>query len=194
MVGAWEINVNTDYPQKVATAIAELSEELFGAEYKPIAYLGSQVVNGINHAVLAEQTVLNGKDTKNAVVIVFNEKPSSMDVSLVSINTIVHGSDGLGGIKIDMDSEIPANAKDAFAKAMEGFVGSKIEPFAYIGMQVVKGINYIMMAELTPVVEHPVKTLALITVNDFEGNATFAEIKKFDNGQGDHTLGYAFTW
>ena len=36
-------------PQKVATAIAELN--LIGAEYAPIAYLGSQLVNGVNHGV-----------------------------------------------------------------------------------------------------------------------------------------------
>lgn len=194
MVGAWEINVNTNYPQKVATAIADLSEELLGAEYKPIAYLGSQLVNGTNHAVLAEQTILSGKDTKNAVVIIFNEKPKSRDISLVSINRIIEGSTDPGGIFIDMTTEIPKDAKVAFDEAIVGFVGSKIEPFAYIGQQVTKGVNYILMAELTPVVQHPVKTLALVTINSFEGKSEVVKVQKFDNGQGDQTLGYAFTW
>jgi hypothetical protein len=50
--GSWEINPIVDaMPQKVATAFSELAETLVGASYEPIAYLGSQTVNGINHAV-----------------------------------------------------------------------------------------------------------------------------------------------
>ena len=56
MLGSWEVNVVTGgMPQKVATAFGELAGSLVGAEYTPIAYLGSQQVNGVNHAVLAEQ-------------------------------------------------------------------------------------------------------------------------------------------
>lgn len=193
-LGAWEVNVSTDYPQLIATAVSKATEGIFGAEYEGIAYLGKQVVEGVNHAVLAQQTITNGKDTKNASVVVFNTKPSSLDVSLVSINTIVHGSNEPGGIKVDMTTDIPTEVKLVFAKAMEGFVGSKIEPFAYIGSQVTKGINYILMAELTPVVEHPVKTLALVTINSFEGNSEIIDIVSFDNGENDGTLGYSFTW
>ena len=50
MVGNWEINVNVNgMPQKVASAVSKLNTTLMGAEYDPIAYLGSQVVNGTNH-------------------------------------------------------------------------------------------------------------------------------------------------
>lgn len=53
MVGEWKVEVNVGgMPQKVATAMGEIN--MLGAEYEPIAYLGSQVVNGVNHAVLAE--------------------------------------------------------------------------------------------------------------------------------------------
>ena len=65
ILGGWNIGVVTGgMPQKVATAFGKLAEQLIGCEYTPIAYLGSQQVNGINHAVLAEQTVITGKDTK----------------------------------------------------------------------------------------------------------------------------------
>ena len=84
MVGTWKIDVKLEgMPQKVATAFANLGTQLLGAEYTPIAYLGSQVVNGINHAVLAEQLVITGKDTKNIVLIIFNEKPDSDRKSVV---------------------------------------------------------------------------------------------------------------
>ena len=172
-LGGWEVKVSTNFPQKVATGIAQFEEQIIGAEYEAIAYLGSQVVNGTNHAVLAEQTILSGRDTKNAVVMVFNEKLKSMDVSLVSINSVVIGGHGPGAIEVDMSTEIPVEAKAAFAKAMEGFVGSKVEPFAYIGKQVTKGIDYILACEVTPVTQNPTKSISIVTVHSFDNTLSF---------------------
>ena len=76
MLGGYTIKVSTSgLPQKVASGFDKVFKDFTGASYTPIAYLGSQLVNGTNHAVLAEQTIMNGKDTKNAVIMVFNEKP-----------------------------------------------------------------------------------------------------------------------
>ena len=65
-LGGWEVKVSNNFPQKVASSLSSFNEQILGAEYVPISYLGSQVVNGINHAVLAEQTLLTGRDPKNA--------------------------------------------------------------------------------------------------------------------------------
>jgi hypothetical protein len=193
-VGAWEIKFSTNYPQLVATAVSKVTENLFGAEYKSVAYLGKQVVNGVNHAVLAEQTILNGKDTKNAVVLVFNEKPGSLDVSLVSINTILNGGAEAGGVEVNVTADLTAEDKAVFAKGKEGYVGASLEPVALLGKQVVRGLNYIFLVEMTPVVMNPVKTYAMVTVNLFENVATITDIKAFDNGMNNGGLGYAFTW
>ena len=70
-LGSWNIDVNLNgMPQKIATAFDALSD-MIGACYKFIAYIGSQQTNGINHAVLAEQTILTGQDTKNIVILIF---------------------------------------------------------------------------------------------------------------------------
>lgn len=193
-VGAWEVKFSTNYPQLVATAVSKVTENLFGAEYKSVAYLGKQVVNGVNHAVLAEQTILNGKDTKNAVVLVFNEKPGSLDVSLVSINTILNGGAEAGGVEVNVTADLTAEDKAVFAKGKEGYVGAALEPVALLGKQVVRGLNYIFLVEMTPVVLNPVKTYAMVTVNLFENVATITDIKAFDNGMNNGGLGYAFTW
>jgi len=172
--GGWTLKFSTNYPEKVATAIGLLNT-LVGAEYTPIAYLGEQVVNGINHAVLAEQTLLNGKDTKNLVIMVFNEKPGSMDVSLASINTIVYGGD-LGGVKVDASVEIPAEAQAALSKALKDFVGSKVEPLVYVGTQVTKGINYIFLAKVTPVTLDAESSLEIVTVNSMDNTLDFKKV------------------
>lgn len=190
-LGSWNVNVVVDaMPQKVATAVSALSEQLMGAEYTPIAYLGSQVVNGINHAVLAEQLVITGKDTKNVVVLIFNEK--DMDCTLVAIERVLESGGEAGGIVVDATTDIPKEAQEAFDKVFEGFVGSKVEPFAYLGSQVVKGVNYIFAAEVTPVVENPETKVAIVIVNAMTGEISFTDLlgTKTDSLQ----LGYAFTW
>lgn len=191
-LGSWNINVVTGgMPEKVATAVGKLNE-LVGCEYAPIAYLGSQIVNGTNHAVLCEQTVLTGKDTKNVVLVIFNEKPGDIDLTLVDIERVVESGGEAGGIVVAATTDIPAEAKEALDAVLEGFVGSKVEPFAYLGSQVVKGVNHIFAAELTPVVENPEKRVVLVIANSMTGELSFTDLlgTKCDSLQ----LGYAFTW
>ena len=190
MVGEWKVEVNVGgMPQKVATAMGEIN--MLGAEYEPIAYLGSQVVNGVNHAVLAEQIVITGRDTKNIVVLKFNEKPNDMKVALVGIETVVSGGAEFGGIALDVKTDIPEDAKTAWDEAFKDFVGSDVKPFAYLGSQVVNGMNYIFAAEVTPVVPDPVSRLAVVTVNTAEKHAYFGDLLKSKQSA---SLGYAFTW
>lgn len=176
-LGSWEVKVAVDaVPQKVATAIGALAEQLIGAEYKPIAYLGSQVVNGTNHAVLAEQLVLTGKDTKNVVLLIFNEK--GMDCTLVGIERVVEGGFGAGGTEVDVKTDIPEDAQAIFDKAFGAFVGSVVKPFALLATQVVAGIDYKFIAEVTPVVENPETKIAVVTVNGLTGKVSFQDVLK----------------
>ena len=75
MLGSYNINVTPGkLPQKVATAFGEIFSNMVGAEYTPIAYLGDKVVSGVNHAILATQTMITGTDVHNVVLVVLNEK------------------------------------------------------------------------------------------------------------------------
>jgi len=189
MVGNWDVKVSTGgMPQKIATAVGDL--KIVGAEYTPIAYLGSQVVNGINHAVLAEQLVVAGKDTKNVVVIMFNERPEG--VTLVGIERVLESGGELGGISVDVKTDIPQDAKDAFDAVMNGFVGSKIEPFALLGTQITKGTNYIFAATLTPVTQDPKQSAVLVIANSLTGELSISDM--LGTRHDAMALGYAFTW
>lgn len=191
--GSWnvDIHVGSNMPQKIATAMSELEGTLVGAEYTPIAYLGSQVVNGTNHAVLAEQTIVTGRDTHNVVVMIFNEKPNDTVATLVSIERVVEGGMPLGGTTVDVHTDIPTDAMEVWNDAFMGFVGSKVEPFALIGTQIVNGINYIFVAEVTSVTREPVKEVAIVTVNNRTKQVTF--MNALENKH-QASLGYAFTW
>lgn len=190
-LGSWEVNVSVgSMPEKVATAVAKLSEQLMGAEYTPIAYLGSQVVNGVNHAVLAEQLLITGKDTKNVVILIFNEKDGA--VTLANIERVVESGDGAGGIKVDVDTDLSEEAMKNLDDTLNGLVGINVNAFAVLGTQVVKGINYIYAAEVEPVVVNPEKKVALVVANSLTGELSFTDLlgTKADSLQ----LGYAFTW
>ena len=192
--GSWNIDVQVGkYPQKVASALSNLNETLIGASYEPIAYLGSQVVNGVNHAVLAKQGVLNGKDSENIVVLVFNEKPNDMNVVLTRIESVIEETSPLGGINVDVQTELSDELVDVFRAGLEGFVGIKFEPYALLGTQVTTGVNYFFAAVATPVVNdpNPQKSAVLVIVNPMM--KTFSRVDMLTNKH-QASLNYAFTW
>ena len=192
MTGSWEIKVNTSgMPQKVATAFGKLND-MVGAEYNFLAYLGSQLVNGTNHAVLAEQTVITGKDTKNVVVVIFNEKPNDMGATLVNIERVVESGGPLGGINVDVKTDIPDDAMDALNAVVHNFVGSSIKPIALLGTQVTKGTNYIFAATVAPVTPNPENHVALVIANSMTGELSFVDLLTTKHEV--MSLGYAFTW
>lgn len=171
MLGSWKVNVSMNsMPEKIATAVGDLSS-MVGAEYSPIAYLGSQLVNGTNHAVLAEQTLVLGKDVKNIVVLIFHE--TTEGVTLSNIERIIEGGSGMGGtqIKVETGDVLSADidAMKVFNDTFAGFCGSKITPFALLATQVVRGMDYIFACELTPIIEdeaYAEKKVMLVTVNN----------------------------
>ena len=164
--GKWEVNVSfNSMPQPVATAMAKLNDTLIGAKYNAIAYLGSQVVNGTNYAVLAEQTLTTNDSEKNIVTIVFNRKPGDLDATLVGIDRVLTGGAEIGGIHIDVQTDIPEDIQKIWYDCLEGYVGYKFTPIAFLGTQVVNGANYYFVVEATPVVEHPETDVVIAVVN-----------------------------
>lgn len=194
MTGAWDINVNThSLPQKVASAMSVLETQLIGTEYKAIAYLGTQIVNGTNHAVLAEQTVLTGKDSKNIVILVFNEKPDNKEATLVSIDRILEGGLPLGGTNIDVrdDENIPKEVMEIWTDACHHCLGSRMIPIALLGTKVTNGTNYIFVATVDSQLPESRAELALIAVNDLTRRMSFVDLLA---DKTDQVLGYAFSW
>ena len=208
-LGGYTVDVHTGgLPQRVESGFGRLFGDLVGATYKPIAYLGSKVVHGTNHAVLAEQNLITGKDIKNIVLIVLNEKPGDVGgetMSLVSIEPFISDMGGLaGGYSVAPTTNISPEAQAAFDKAFQGFLGSNIKPFALLATKVVKGIEYMFAAEMTAIIS-PVamqtsdyKSVAIIKVfSDFSeiGIDTIIEGRPADDGEKKAgPLGYAFTW
>ena len=188
--GSWDIAVQVGkLPQKVATAFDNLN--IVGTEYELIAYIGNQVVNGTNHAVLAKQTILNGKDTENVVVMIFNEKPNDMNAVLVSIDRVLESGEPFGGVHVDVTTELSDEMINIWNDAFEGFVGSTVTPYALLGTQITNGTNYIFAAALATTAFEPEEHAMIVTINPMTKKVQMGDMLVSKH---EASLGYAFTW
>lgn len=93
LLGGIELNIITDLskvPQKVASAMTALENtEIVGASYKPIIYLGSQAVKGVNYWFIAEQTLMTRNLDKHIVIIAVNEYQGKYETVLSNVIRIV---------------------------------------------------------------------------------------------------------
>lgn len=193
--GNWNIDVNLNgMPQKIATAFEKLKETLAGAEYEFIAYLGTQEVNGINHAVLAKQIVTTGRDSENIVVMIFNEKPNTMEAALVAIERVVEESaEMLGGTTVRVDKILDPEGDEMkiWHDAFVGYVGYSMKPIAYLGSQVTKGPNFIFAATADPAVPNSEMIAAVVTINPMMRTVRIVDMLESKQSSG---LKYAFNW
>lgn len=62
----------TSMPQKAASAWASI-EKLVGANYTPIAYVGTQVVKGVNHWFIVGVETVTAQPVRRIVTMAVNE-------------------------------------------------------------------------------------------------------------------------
>ena len=49
---------------------------------------------------------------------------------------------------------------------------------AYVGKQVVKGVNYVFLAEQTLITANPERHIVVVTINEFNGNYGVVNIER----------------
>ncbi len=89
ILGGWNLEEvkGCNLLQKVATDFTAVTSELVGADYEPIAYLGSQQVNGTNYRILCIQRTVVPNAEKKIVKMIINEAPYG-SVRLVSVSGV----------------------------------------------------------------------------------------------------------
>ena len=70
MTGGWAAAADPAVTDDVKALVEKATEGLLGVNYVPVAYLGSQVVAGTNHAVLCQATVVS-PDAQPKFVILY---------------------------------------------------------------------------------------------------------------------------
>ena len=89
VLGGWNIDEmkSVNLPQKAQSAFTAVTGGLVGAEYMPVLYVGSQVVNGTNYCILAVQTIITGNPEKRLVKMIINVSANGT-ASLVSVSGV----------------------------------------------------------------------------------------------------------
>lgn len=73
--------------------------------------------------------------------------------------------------------ELPEDAQEAFDKATENLDGAEYTPVALLSTQLVAGMNYCILCQITPVVPNAEASWALVYIYaDLEGNAEITNV------------------
>ena len=84
LLGGWTPAEDPAVTEEVETLLEKATTGLLGVAYKPVAYLGSQVVAGTNHAILCQARVVS-PDAQPYFVIVYIYEDLQGNVSLLNI-------------------------------------------------------------------------------------------------------------
>ena len=89
ILGSWDISEmkGVNLPQKAQSAFTAITGGLVGADYEPVLYVGSQVVNGMNYCILAKQTIITAEPEIRLVKMIINVAPNG-NAKLVSVSGI----------------------------------------------------------------------------------------------------------
>lgn len=86
-----------------------------------------------------------------------------------------------GGWTVTEDATVTEEIKAAFDKAIEGMVGSLLEPVAVLATQVVAGANYCLLCRSTPVVPDAIPSYVLVYLYDgVDGTTEITSIADLD--------------
>lgn len=99
----------------------------------------------------------------------------------------VHAEGGnfglLGGWTAAEDPAITDEVNELIARALDGLVGVNYVPVAYLGSQVVAGINHAILCQATAVVPDAVPAWKILYLyEDLQGNVSVLSIADFDFG------------
>ena len=179
IVGGWTIDElavsGAQLPDEVKEAFEKAMTEYVGMDFKPIAYLGSQVVSGSNYMILCEGTMVTAEPTTELdVVTIYKDLNGNAEITNVAPldlgaieNTENANADTqqlMGGWtpQFTGSSEVPAEIKKVFEGALEGLVGVGYEDEVCLATKVVSGIEYAFLTKATTVTAEPASYHAII--------------------------------
>ena len=171
-------------PQDVASAVGIVNGGLLGATYQPIFYVGKQAVNGMNHMLICEEIRTTKNRSKAIVALIINIPPG--EGAARGENARV--------VRIIEEADMPENVQAIFSAAEKQLAGVSYKPVAYIGSQVVKGVNHYFVCEARVIYPGAEPRAVIMGVNVFDGNISIVGIAPVSSTEASGPLGYAFTW
>ena len=159
-----------------------------GSDITPVAYLGSQVVAGVNHRYLCriKAVVPNAKEYY-AFVTVFEDPDGNASITKISTTDVETNINGLsGGWFQSSSAKVPKSLRTAFDNALMGLVGVGYNPVAVLSQQVVAGMNYCLLCESQVVYPGAPKYYTLVYLYvGLDGSSEISEIVRIADASGN---------
>ena len=133
IAGGWEAAEDTAMTDDLKDLFARALEGLTGVAYEPIAYLGHQVVAGLNHCFLCKSTVIY-PDAKPgySLVYIYEDLDGNLEVKDISDLQNANNEDLLGGWNAAEDPAISEDVQAVIDKAREQLLGVDYEAIALL--------------------------------------------------------------
>ncbi|MCQ2511272.1 MAG: hypothetical protein MJ116_12525 [Lachnospiraceae bacterium] len=180
------VNEKASLPDDLQQVFDDAAGQFNGLSQQAVAYLGSQVVAGVNHAFLTQD--IDG-DHNFHVMIAYVDLEGN--VELKSVSDVDPSAEGdvenadtavTGGWTVAEQtfSTVPAEAKDAISAAVSEMVGISILPVALLDTQVVAGRNYSILCKTAPVVPNATECFQIVHVyQDLSDHSEITEYVPF---------------
>ncbi len=181
--GSWKRASDPVLAAKVRKTFDKAFEGLEGVSYTPVAVLASRTTgSGTQYRVLCRATGCY-PDAQEEYVVVTLQRGWLGQAEILNIDDPLCLTDldyEEGAVGTWQEAESPAmtdEAKAAFSKAAEGFVGVDYVPVALLSTQTVAGTNYRILCEATTVYPGAEMHYAVVSVfESLEGNANIISV------------------
>ena len=184
-VGGWTIPADSKITDEEFAIFNKGIEGLVGVEYEPVAYLGSQLVAGTNHCFLCKATVVYPGTTPQYKLVYIYEKLDGTEEILNIADIELPGAGDAdsnpipGGWSYADDPSVDEKTASVVDKATEKLLGAEYEPVAYIGSQVVAGMNHAVLCRITAISPDAEDGYALLYIyEDLNGGFEILEINE----------------
>ena len=170
LFGGYEIvNESADkLPQNLASAFGIVNAGLLGATYVPIWYVGHQLVNGTNYQLICREVRVS--KTADQMIV-------AMTINIPAGEGFERG-EGAKVVSIVEGLRLPDELKTIVEKAEKQLIGVSYTPVAYIGHQLVRGVNHYFICQAKPIYPGAIPYAVMMCVNLFENEVTVVSIEK----------------
>lgn len=188
-LGGWKFSSDYKVTEDLNKVFQKAMSKIVGADYTPLAYLGSQIVSGTNHCFLCkEQIVYPGAAPRYALVYIHEDidKDGGLcridDIALPGISeSQPEGMTKLGGWKYEEDHKITSKISSVIEKATRPLLGAKYEPVANIGSQLVSGTNHAVLCKITTITADASTHYAIVYVYEsLDGNCEVTDVSDIE--------------
>ena len=181
--GAWVKPKSPAIGSSLKKLFQKISDSTIGVKYTPVAYIGSQQVNGTNHAFLCE-TSIAAPDSQNlyAIVCLYEDRSKNVtitDVLMSGVRTYTDSPMG-GWTRVD-DPAVSKDLASLLKSALKSLLGASYSPVALLSTQSGSGTNYCIFCESGSVTADPHAGYAFVYLFvDESGSARIGDIIGFD--------------